>query len=89
MRARAKDEVVLRSGIRLALRVQPTLGLEYVWVLVDVGVVKGWVNRRDDHAVVGYCVLVVDREGLSGFVRYLQEAVQSEVYCHQSSCLPL
>lgn len=72
MRACAKDEVVLRSGIRLALRVQPTLRFEYMWVLVDVGVVEGRVNRRDDHAVVRYCILVVDREGFGSFIRYLQ-----------------
>ena len=71
MRTRTKDEVVLRCGIRLALGVQPTLGLEYMWVLVDVGVMEGWVNRGDDHAVVRYCILVVDREGFGGFVRYL------------------
>jgi len=72
MWARAKDEVVLRSGIRLAFRVQPTLRLEHMWVLVDVGVVEGRVNRRDDHTVVRYCVSVVDREGFGSFVRYLQ-----------------
>jgi hypothetical protein len=47
----SEDHVVLWVHVRLAHRIQPTVGEKQMWILVDGRIMKRWVQRGNDHAV--------------------------------------
>ena len=46
-----EDQVVLWVRVCLARGIQPTIGEEQMWFLIDSRIVKRRVQRRNDHAV--------------------------------------
>lgn len=64
----AEDKVIPGIGMSRAVWIQPTGGVEFFGVAVDLGVLEGVVEGWDDHAVGRNCVIVGDGEGAGGLV---------------------
>lgn len=64
----SKDKVVSGIGLSRAIRIQPTGRVEFIGIVVDLGILERVVEGWDNHAAGGNGVIFRDGEGTGGLV---------------------